>query len=270
MKNILITLGCSFTHGDGCYDYSILEQSPFNSREYSKLNDTEKQLFYQLNQNNFLNKGWPSQLQEMLGFDELYNLGIGGAANSQSVKIFMDELYYRDFENSNVVVIWLHGFHHRISFYNDGVVKSYSHDSKLHNEYIREISDINTDTRLETYFYLKLMKELCNNKNWKFLYTSIKSNDIQYFNEYYHNDILLDNFMNISIPWPVNKSNKSKICAHPNELGYTDIAKTIYDWIQVSDIKIPNKHIDSYIKEAVFQTRKSFNINVELDNTEEI
>lgn len=249
MKNILITMGCSFTQGDGCWDYSILKETPFNSRNYNELTDSEKSIFHQKNSNNFLNKGWPSQLQEMLGYDELYNLGKGGASNSESVKILMEDLYYRDFSECNVLLIWMVSFNHRISFYIDGSTKTFPSDSNMYMEYVKSINDIDLDPRFESYFYIKIVKELCDKNNWNFLFRSVDGNENSFIEKYNDYNIIKNHHIDVPIPWPTDEDKISKICTHPNEYGYSDISKYFYNYINDNHPNlISNTPVDYYKK----------------------
>ena len=75
MKNnkVLITLGCSFTEGVGCYDYTGLSKKELETLKKMTFYDS----FYKKNLDNFLYGSWGSQLQEMIGASTFYNFGKG-------------------------------------------------------------------------------------------------------------------------------------------------------------------------------------------------
>ena len=260
MRNILITMGCSFTQGDGCWDYSILEEIPFNSRNYNELTDSEKSIFHQKNSNNFLIKGWPSQLQEMLGYDELYNLGKGGASNSESVKLLMEDLYYRDFSECNVLLLWMVSFNHRISFYVNGSTKTFSSDSNMYKEYVKSINNIDIDPRLETYFYVKIVKELCDKNKWNFLFRSVDGDETDFLKNYTDYDILEKHHIDTPIPWPIDIDKKSKICGHPNEHGYRDISRYFYEYISKNHSNLISNNINNTYKKTNLGISKVYNL----------
>jgi len=246
-KKVLITLGCSFTQGDGCYDYSLID-TEFNGKPYHEFTEEDKSKFWQLNEPRFLEYGWPSKLQEKLGYDELYNLGFGGAAISHSIKILLDKFYYKDFSDCDVLLVHMLSFPDRISFFSNSKIKTFRIGSKLHQEYIKEIKGLGLDihgnaddTTLEGYFYVKILKELCANKGWNFLFCSARGDEDTHMDHYRDKELISNNFMRVGSI--INMSNKellSKICGHPNEDGYLAIADTLFSYIKEnhSEVKI--------------------------------
>ena len=262
MKNILITLGCSFTQGDGCWDLETLKKPLFNGKPFKDFTFREKSILFEFNQDRFLKLGWPSRLQEMLGYDELYNLGFGGASISHSVKMFMEDIYYKDFTNCNVLVIQLGSFPHRISFYKNGIINTLNHGNPIHDNYIKEVTieddsfEESTktvdDTTLEFYFYMKMMKELCENKGWNFLFTSVRGTENIHMNRYIDKDKLESNFMSFKeslVHYP--DEYRSEICGHPNDKWYDIMAKRMYECISVNKKEIQVGNSTSFKKERI-------------------
>jgi hypothetical protein len=69
-KKLLITLGCSYTEGVGCYESRFLEN-----------NNPKPGIFwpdaYEGSRARFHAEGWPAKLQKLLNYDHLINLGKG-------------------------------------------------------------------------------------------------------------------------------------------------------------------------------------------------
>jgi len=246
MENTLITFGCSFTEGVGCYDYTLGEIS-----KYDSVNNTDKMgRFHAKNLNNFLLNGWPSKLQDSLCYDKLLNYGYGGSSNSYAIKRFVGNLYHKELKNSNVLVIWLLTFHHRFTYFYKGKLHTFTHGDPIHVEYNKLLDE--TDSRFESYHHVEVMKALCDSRGWNFLFASISDEEIDYLSTYPNFDKIKDNFINTKIPvgvGNVDNSKKSKICTHPNELGYIDVSNTFYDWISKNKPEyVFNKNIINPIK----------------------
>lgn len=263
MKNILITLGCSFTQGDGCWDLDALNHPYFKGKTWDELDFTQKSTLFDLNKERFLRYSWPSQLQEMLGYDELYNLGFGGASISHSVKMFMEDIYYRDkdFNGCNVLVIQLLSFPDRISFYTDGSLTTMPSGHPVHDSLV-EFMDVQLDgnsegidgnrddTTLEAYFYMKVMKGLCENKGWNFLFTGARGDESLHMKTYKDNLRIQSSYM----PFVnfLNYTNEYKSFeGHPNEKWYKIMAEKMYNWIVENKKEIPMGTATEFIKERV-------------------
>ena len=240
MKNVLITLGCSFTKGDGCWDKSILKDK-FKNKPITELTESEIDEFYKMNGEYQLKNSWPSKLQELLKYDELYNLGYSGASISHSIKMLMEELYYKDFSNCNVLLIHMMTLPDRISFYVNSKVRSFLNGSPLHMKYIEETGGKEKDFTLESYFYMKVLKELCNSKGWDFLFCSLRANEFWELEHYKDKDILKEHFLKLPNPL-FSAENKSEICAHPNEEGYLEITNKIFSYITENKKEIIDRY----------------------------
>ena len=149
----------------------------------------------------------------------------------------MDSIYYNDFSDCNVLLIHMMSFPDRISFYKNSTIQTSRTGSPLHNLYIKEVntggiySGNSDDTTLEAYFYMKILKELCNSKGWDFLFCSTRGDENDHMNSYRDKQILRDNYMTFESIINVPMHQKSTICSHPNENGYLDISKKIFRYI---------------------------------------
>ena len=83
-KNLLVTLGCSFTEGVGCYD---MENNP-TDKVFWEMDKEEAAIHIP----HFHKYGWPNLVGGQLGFDNVLNLGFGGSANSEHVKKFVERV----------------------------------------------------------------------------------------------------------------------------------------------------------------------------------
>jgi hypothetical protein len=236
---LLITMGCSLTEGEGCYDINTLPNDiDINRNTFTDLYVDLTQEIKNKNYQRFHENGWPNRLGRKLNYNRVINLGFGGASTSGQLKVFMEKYYNEYFIDYDVCLIWYLSESSRISFYQDGEVRniqnSTSSHKSLYNEYIKLI-DINYDTILEQLFYVRIMNEICSNRNWNFL---VQHHDLplgqrlrQYDSnhEYYLNqdNINIDDMISSNLDYYV-----SPICSHPNENGYELISSIIYQQIK--------------------------------------
>lgn len=271
---LLITLGCSLTKGYGSWDYSIVPgtQKIWNY-EYPQIKN-----FEELHEDIFLKNSWPYKLQRKLGFDKLLNFGINGSSVSEQAKAFSEKMIDENFEDYDVTLIWLVTFSDRISFYKGGEIQSYNSysDTDLYKEYINEIIWLETDTRLEMISYIKLIREICRGKKWNFLFSTADVYEEPFISEYYKKSIE----ENIYIPQIgktiINMLGKSelssRICDHPNQLGYTILCDKIYQWIRLNKPEYlnettPEKYESEIYKKSIFNR---FNGSIRLDIIEKL
>lgn len=244
MKNnkVLITLGCSFTEGVGCYDYTGLSK-----KELDKLKELSfDSNFYGKNLDNFLYGSWGSQLQEMIGASTFYNFGKGGDSNSGQSKTFYDQIDKINLEGKEVLVVWLMTYPHRFSFYNEGIAQTipfnmgetnseFKNTTKMVEGYVSYVEknwDFNTGC--EQFYYLRTVAEICKNRNFKFAWANVQQHqsltviypllDSYLKNTLLKNEIFGYNFIE-GLLTNQNKELLSKICGHPNKKGYTQVAK---------------------------------------------
>ena len=241
MKNnkVLITLGCSFTEGVGCYDYKGVSKKQIEKYKKSKFDDG----FYSKNLDNFLKGSWGSQLQEMIGASTFYNIGQGGDSNSGQSKKLYDIIDKLDLEGKDVLIVWLMTYPHRFSFYNEGIATTvafnndpkYKHSNKLVEGYVEMINhDYDFNVVCEQFYYLRTVAELCKNRNIRFAWANVQhelSLKILYplLDKYLKNSLLKNKITDYSFIEDLlnvdnNKEMMSKICGHPNQKGYKEVA----------------------------------------------
>lgn len=252
---LLITLGCSWTEGVGCYDppisYDPRKELSKDEIEYQVLNH------YAKNRNRFHEHGWPNKVGMELGFDKVINLGVGGSSNSAHLKILYEFIEDNDISEYNILIIWLMTEPIRFSFYINGKVKNfqkhyidfYQTKSKLMDEYINEIEDINLDPILEQKFYLKTLENFCISNNIDLITTSWNPSYRFLFKIYNSNTYLHKSPRLMKPPIKVDENGNLtnySFCRHPNENGYKWIANEIISGIKKNhpkwymSIKNPN------------------------------
>lgn len=255
-KRLLITLGCSFTEGSGCYDPKTLEE--FSGRDLTKLKLKEIGYLQGKNREWAHHHGWPAQLQKLLKYDKLINLAYGGSSNSHAVKAWFEKLSEEDFKNYEVLVVWMMTFSARISFYRDGCIKSMmaslvggnpennvtvdSEARTLYDSYANFLGDYhNVDTNLEATFYLKIIQKICELSGYNFFYINVDKTDGIYVDKFMkHKNInSLNPYLTKlypDVPCIIGdrelKQYVSPICGHPNEEGYALMADRIFNMIR--------------------------------------
>lgn len=245
MKNnkVLITLGCSFTEGVGCYDYTEISEKQL--QVYKKT--TYDKEFYTKNLDNFLYGSWGSQLQEMLGASTFYNIGMGGDSNSGQSKKLYDYMDLLDLKDKDVMVVWLMTYPQRFSFYKNGIPRTVGFDvldsdtpaGKMVDGYIKHIEeDYDFNTICEQYYYLRTVAELCKNRNFKFGWTSVEHETslkvLSPLLDSYLSKTLLKNqihgysFIQDLLNRDNHEEKMSLICGHPNKIGYKEVATRFF------------------------------------------
>lgn len=240
---LLITLGCSYTEGHGCYDFNIF---PKDKNIYDTSIDIDI-LNYQ--KNKFHELGWPNKLGKKLGYNKILNLGYGGSSTSGNLKWFIQKYNDFDFSKYDVLLIWWLPITYRFSFYNRDLIYNIqtplknsdptNYLNELSKSYFNFIGDIDGDTIREQIFYLKLMINFCELKNINFLWYNHDSYTKKYFKNYpmkYWIGVggeLNSELYEVNPNYYINKS-----CGHPNENGYEIISEYFYN-----SIKLNNKHL---------------------------
>lgn len=250
-KKLLITLGCSFTEGVGCYEDRFLidgklrpEFTPFTAYNES----LEK----------FHTKGWPAKLQKLLGYDHLINLGCGGSSNSFAVKRWMEVFDNKNYSNEyDVLVIWMMTSFARLSVYREGKLfnilpnndKKSDDERFLYNSYINFVSynesTENINLALDQLFYLKLIQNICKLSNYKLLYFNLDSDNSKLLNTLSYDSLSehnLNQYLNTYI-LGMNRLENRAFCGHLNEKGYTLVANQLFDVIKKTRPYLINKDI---------------------------
>lgn len=253
-KKLLITMGCSFTEGEGCWDMSLDYKGYFGPLQQDwpiLFTQAELDNIFQVNSKRFHELGWPNRVGKKLGFDKVINIGLGGVSNSHQVKEFFEKFINTNaiypLSDYDVTIIWMMTDPSRISFYKNGKNESESH-IKLHNEYEKYIieSDNNEydykfDFELESLFYFNIMDFVCKSNNFK-LYCTSWIMDIKYgniFSKICNNESFINDNI-YRLPNDIKESSEDSaeifekhfsnpICAHPSEHGYEIIANNIVE-----------------------------------------
>lgn len=234
---LLITLGCSWTEGVGCYyppiNYNINTPSDY----VEKIDVIEK--YRNENLHNFHKYGWPNKLGIKLGFDKVVNLGYGGASNSYSIKILYEYLAQANIEKYETLIVWLMTEPVRFSFYIDGKLKNYLKIDGIENPlaaaYLDEITSIDLDPLLEHKFYLKTLETLCELKNIGLVVTSWNNSYKDLYKIYKSKSYLHKTPIVLEPPLIKNENGDLKnysFCSHPNENGYEWIANEMIKGIK--------------------------------------
>ena len=107
MKKILLTFGCSFTEGYGCYVDGL------------SFDDVSAHL------DNFHKLGWPNKLSNFLKFDKCLNFGKAGSGISYQISTFMDFIddIEKEYENWDIHIILQIPAPCRHSMYRNGVLE---------------------------------------------------------------------------------------------------------------------------------------------------
>ena len=224
-KKLLITLGCSFTEGVGCYDMSVMPEGV----KYCGLSKEEKK--YQTDR--FHSLGWPNQVGKQLGFDKVVNLSKGGTSNSFSAKMLVERVMgNREFLCYDVYIIWMATEPTRFSFFDGTFISNFlpsSHEGiGLSHAYFKSIKEYDLGGLNEQVFYIKVIEQVCENNNFNLLIvnwsTSFKRL-VQLYNSKY---FLFETPPNVLDRAKLTEEDTS-FCGHPNESGYKKIAEVIVD-----------------------------------------
>ena len=253
-KKLLITLGCSWTEGYGCYDETTI---PDKVKKNQKVSDWKQLTDIQENNfDRFHEYGWPVLLAKKLGYHKLINMGFGGSSTSGQLKRYYDSYYNEKFEDYDVTIIWFLTHPTRFSFYSQCAIYdimpgvrelnniNHVEQSDFSQKYLEYIHDWQIDTTLEQLFHIKSMEQLCENRNFKLLLThsDIKSDALL---KYYHDSSNYLNPIPQSILYSLNPyKEQSYLCNHPNEKGYSKIAKEMYRLITKHHHTIINRNGD--------------------------
>jgi len=237
-KKLLITLGDSFTEGWGCYDYTktiVDYNDPYQNNRFHEL-------------------GWPNRLGQKLNYDKVINLGWGGSSNSAHVKLFVEKILPKDFSNYDVLVIWMIAPPERFSFYSGGQISQFhpnielsgSVNQTLGESYIMDIENLEEDSILETIFYIRCLEQMCENNSFELLITTWDVSIFKKINNLYPSKYFMKSSNNkpiVESPFSDKSDNKykSKICDHPNELGYERISVNMMDSISLYNPHLINE-----------------------------
>jgi hypothetical protein len=237
-KKLLITMGCSFTEGVGCYDPETIPSDMVDRMKHEKIEEV-----YITNKERFHKYSWPSFLQKKLKYDKLINLGFGGSSTSGNLKVWFEKYFDKNFSDEyDVLIIWMLPEPTRFSFYRKSSIMNinpsmskniynvYSYD--LGKEYINFLEDIDLDPILEQIFYLKIFDDHLKSKNYNFLFVPLIHNQNRYFEKLYNINNMINLKESVLPNFSKNPEMKSLICSHPNEKGYDSVSEKIFLWIE--------------------------------------
>jgi hypothetical protein len=235
MKKLLITMGCSWTQGEGIYSdesLAILRQTgslPVRTQAQIEL---EQQYT------------WPTQLAQILNCDVI-NLAVGGGSNSgQAKRLIMGNLNTQSYDS--IQVIWMLTESSRFSFYVNDLIREFqpqdhayffskcsTAELELKKGYIGEVST-DRGEQLETEFYLKTVMHYCALKNYKFNYWFARNDwqinfDIKGAGNLEPNGYSAEEV----IKRQVGEQGFAP-CKHPNQLGYSIIARHVAQVLEKS------------------------------------
>lgn len=262
-KKLLITLGCSFTEGVGCYDAELL-------KKYNRKSPSDMEKYYGKSIERFHKFGWPAQLQKKLNYDKLINLGKAGCGESYQLKRFIQEFAGVNLSKEyDVLVVWLTSPPGRLSFFVDGwicnIMSNWNHPDgaigDMAKAYVNLIQDVDFDTALEQAFYIKTLKEICNGKNYNFLVFPLGTSDSKL-----HGLLNISENMGNYYTFPPYKLILPDIdsgpyasilnCYHPNEAGYELIADRMIGIINKYNSNLINNSIDVVSMEMEWRDQK--------------
>lgn len=243
-KKMLITLGCSYTEGVGCYEPHLLNDSGNIKQGVST------STAYKLSLSRFHNQGWPAKLQKLIKYDHLINLGAGSASNLYTVKRLIEFLPYWNIphitENYDVLVIWMMTHFGRYSMYRNGRLynigpSSISPDIDFLNSYLSLSSE--KDLLLENLFALRTVQYICELNKFTFMYINADTQEGKLIDTYDTKISLNQHFLQqhpgVLGILHLDKKYQS-FCHHPTELGYSIVAQRIFDTINVIHPELVN------------------------------
>lgn len=233
-KNLLITIGDSWTEGVGNYNPELIKDF--------KKGDRMSDEMYTANKPYFGENSYGAVLANLLDCD-LINLGRGGASNATTVKDFINghDLNYLERYDS-VTVIFLMTEWARLGLYSNGYITDFSVNGvgevamKFALHYVEHIYGGDMDGMLEAKFFVKALDAFCKTKSYKFLYGQAFTN-ITEFDKIYNSSNNLHNYMEErSFSKVLEYPTDYAMCGHPNQRGYKIIAKRIYDIIAKNNL----------------------------------
>lgn len=257
-------MGCSYTEGVGCWDYSKFTDKVKDKISNWKSNDPifhdgfMDEIDDRLHYKSFHEKGWPNKVGKILGFDKVINYGVGGDSNSAQAKRFYEKHFDKElYKDWDVTVIWLLTFSGRISFYMGRNHRNYQYSNlnavngdDLSEVYFKDliesnegnIEGVDTDISMETIYYFNTVESICKLNNYKIFGLFFTDTDCESIkNTYKGSSILPFNVMFFPNRPPLNSYSQSNlnsiICGHPNEEGYKLIAKNISS-ILINNLKM--------------------------------
>ena len=237
-KKLLITLGCSYTEGVGCYNESLFTSTTIQEQR-AELHD---EIFYNSQRPYFHEFGWPNKLGKKLKFDKVINLGKAGSSTSGQLKVFFDLYYNNKFEGYDTTIFWLLTEPSRFSFYSEGTVRNFQPailskrnsedlDFTLKSGYVKFIDNLKVDPLLDQLFYIKSLESYCQLNNFNLLLLNTQNRSEVFMRYFYKSSNYISN-KPVNIFSTITNEMISPICEHPNELGYEKFAIKMFELIK--------------------------------------
>ena len=219
---LLITLGCSYTEGVGCW----VDETPLDLN-HIPIDNQEWYHWYKLSIDKFHEFGYPNHLGKLLGYDKVINLGYGGSSPSGNTKHLFNLYKNTSFENDSVTLFWWVPSPQRISFYVDKKIRNISNGDSLWDEYVKLIEN-HDDTLFEQLFYIDIVEMFCKSKGIDLIFFAEEAN-------LYSNIASKETWLGLlqeDVLGLLQKDDTSQICTHPNEKGYEKISIAISNAIK--------------------------------------
>ena len=228
-KKLLITLGCSYTEGIGCYDFSI---NP-NKVSWESLDSNKKNITL----NRFHELGWPNRVGKKLGFDKVINIGHRGTSNYSHISIFCESIFSNiDLlkKNYEILVIWMLTESTRFSFYSKNKIHTFlpaSNKNGLEKGYNLDSVNFDFCPIREMKQNILLGEHFFNSIEIPIIITSWSPDFMKVYDIYKSKSYLSPTPFIVSTPPNIEEKSRnlfiSPICGHPNEIGYEFIAESI-------------------------------------------
>jgi len=247
-KKLLITLGCSYLRGEGCYDESIFHTSiKINTPEYIRLFDEHREDIL----NRWHENSLAVRLAKKLNYDKSINFAMGGSSSEGQLKTFIEKIDDYDLDDWDVTVFWYLSEPTRRSPYGDYSIQNLQvdYESELakalepHCKWntIKKFDDAGF---LEQLFYLKCGKHIFESKGWNFIYchSALLNQRHHEMNEFRLDGILFYDWKKTNVWSTLDKSNRSPVCGHPKESGYEILSNDIFQLIKEQKPHLINKN----------------------------
>ena len=228
----LVTLGCSFSQGQGCYTESNFDKE---SLEYQ-----EEQL------PNFLKGCIGYNIQREFGFENFYNYARGGDSNLTQLLRF----FHNPIQDKDTTILW------QVTFPTRGFAVIENSINSLPFELTEKIFKMRfemftaspqDDMRREVALYLQVMKEYCRVRGWKFFVWFWENGEYSKYSEMFPS--LKENII------PFNKEpfddDMHAWCGHPNEKGYKRISNTLIRAIESYGLDFPKPNEEIKVTKSI-------------------
>lgn len=249
----LITIGCSFIQGVGIW-YEDEEPITSDNRR------AHQEKYFKQHYSKQLNYSIGSILQEELGYEDFINFGISGTSISNQNRIWVENKIEIE---GDVLVLLFGTYPTRMGQYVKGKIGDvdlldsfWSYPYHGDETKGRTPKEIEFDLHLDFIYNIKLFKNYCKSRGWKFEYSFIDDT----FSKAYETQI--GNYF----PNPfkdfeqtLHPNEKCHLSPHPNKLGYQKISNNFINWIK------ENKK-DWYKFEKPISKKKGYHLYRYLEN----